>query len=396
MAKNAMVALTMEEKQVVKALLARKWRNQDIQALINVGRKATVNGGRITGVKKDQAIVPAHDDDVDFFLLRKKSYDGQTGLNQYDDERLVRAREAMILAVQVFNSAGLKFKTEVFTMLANVAWTYLLHEHYDKKGVAIVGADGRSLLLSQMVERHDCPLTPGVRQNLRAMKILRDQVEHLVLGKADLQWLSIFQACCLNFDKALCDLFGEQLTLANDLSLALQFAKMNIEQLATVSKHQLPQHIAAIDALVKRGMTEEQLNNIEFQFRVIYTLDAATKSKAHFQFVLPTSAEGKEIHNVLSKKVAADELYPHKPGAVVRVVNGLSQKRFTTNTHQKAVKYYKVRPKAKSAQPANTDKEFCIYHPAHRDYTYSDAWVEKLVASIEDEATYQEIISVQL
>ena len=49
-------------------------------------------------------------------------------------------------------------------------------------------------------------------------------------------------------------------------------------------------------------MTEEQLNNIEFQFRVIYTLDAASKSKAHIQFVTPDSAEGKEIHNVLSRK----------------------------------------------------------------------------------------------
>ena len=46
-----------------------------------------------------------------------------TGLNQYDDERLIRAREAMILAVQIFNSPALKFKTEVFTMLTNVAWT---------------------------------------------------------------------------------------------------------------------------------------------------------------------------------------------------------------------------------------------------------------------------------
>ncbi|MGO6946871.1 DUF3644 domain-containing protein [Rhizobium johnstonii] len=395
MAKNV-VSLTPEEKRVVKALLARKWRNQDIQALINTGRKATVNGGRITGVKKDQVLQPATDQEVDFFLIRKKAYDGQTGLNQYEDERLVRAREAMILAVQVFNSAGLKFKTEVFTMLANVAWTYLMHEYYDQKGVNIVGADGRSLLLSQMVERHDCPLTEGVRQNLRAMKILRDKVEHLILGKADLTWLPIFQACCLNFDKVLCDLFGEQLTLSNDLSLALQFAKMNLEQLTTVSKYDLPQHIAAIDALITQGMTEEQLNNIEFQFRVIYTLDAASKSKAHIQFVLPTSAEGKEIHNVLSKKVAADELYPHKPGAVVKAVNGRSLTRFTTNTHQKIVRYFKVRPKAKSAQPANTDKEFCIYHPAHKDYTYSDAWIDKIAASIEDAATYSEINAVKL
>ena len=36
------VTLTSLEKRVAKALLAKKWRNQDIQALINTGRKATV------------------------------------------------------------------------------------------------------------------------------------------------------------------------------------------------------------------------------------------------------------------------------------------------------------------------------------------------------------------
>jgi hypothetical protein len=51
--------LTGEEKRIVKALLSTGARNQDIQALVNTGRGATINGARITGVKKDQSIRPA-------------------------------------------------------------------------------------------------------------------------------------------------------------------------------------------------------------------------------------------------------------------------------------------------------------------------------------------------
>lgn len=191
MAAKTNVSLTDDEKRVVKALLAKGWRNQDIQALVNTGREATINSGRITGVKKNASQDLATDDEVAFFQIKKRSYDQQTGLNQYDDERLIRAREAIILAVQIFNSPALKFKTEVFTMLTNVAWTYLLHEFYDRKGTSIVQEDGRSLLLSQMVEKADCPLSDDVRNNLRAMKILRDKVEHLILGRADLKWSPI-------------------------------------------------------------------------------------------------------------------------------------------------------------------------------------------------------------
>lgn len=218
--------LSAEEKRIVKALLKKGWRNQDIQALVNILRAATINSARVTEVKKNDRQRAASDDEVEFYLLKKKSYDQRTGLNLFDDERLIRAREAMILAVQIFNSTALNFKTEVFSVLANVGWTYLLHEFYDRKKVEIIGGDGRSLLLIQMVERDDCPLSEGVKNNLRSLKVIRDDVEHKLFGKSDAKWLGLFQACCLNFDNYLCKLFGDELTLAKELSFALQFAKL--------------------------------------------------------------------------------------------------------------------------------------------------------------------------
>ena len=125
---NPAGGLTAEEKKIVKALLAKKWRNQDIQHLLNSGgRKATVNSARITAVKQTKTIEPASDAEVQDFIARKQLFDPATGLNALDDERLIRAREAMILAVQVFNGPGYKFKTELFAVLANIAWTYLLY-----------------------------------------------------------------------------------------------------------------------------------------------------------------------------------------------------------------------------------------------------------------------------
>jgi hypothetical protein len=315
MAAKPKKGLTDLEKRIVKALIAKGWRNQDIHAWINIGRQTTVNFGRISGVKNNANQEPATGEELAYFMLHLQAYDAQTGLNRYDDERLIRAREAMILAVQVFNRAGLKFKTEVFAMLANVAWTYLMHEYYSRKlSKKIINEQGQSMALSEMIARPDCPLPDGVKKNLIALKTMRDKVEHHLLGKADLKWLGIFQACCLNFDRAICELFGNKLTLASDLSFALQFAKMNLDHVTEINKYELPEHIAAVDALITKGMTPEQINDTNFQFQVVYTLTAAPKSKAHIQFVSPDSAEGKEIHNVLSKKVVADELYPHKPG----------------------------------------------------------------------------------
>ncbi len=386
-------SLTDHEKRIVKALISRGKRNQDIQALINERRGATVNGARISEVKKDDRIVSASEEEVDFYLLKKRSYDPTTGLNFFDDERLIRAREAMILAVNIFNSPLLKFKTEVFSLLANVAWTYLLHEHYDRRGVIILGDDGRSLLLSQMLRRSDCPLKKGVVRNLDAIKEIRDQVEHKLLGAADHKWVSLFQACCLNFENALCNLFSGELSLRSNLAFALQFAKLNLEQVNEVQKHSIPPHILALDARLNEGLTDADINDLEYQFRVVYTLDASSKSRAHFHFIHPGSDEANEIRNVLVKHRLADEDYPHKPKGAASLIAERSGRVFTVNNHTQAYKKYKVRPKNGARDPLETNKDYCVYHLAHKDYTYSNKWVDFIVEKIKSDEEYASICS---
>lgn len=371
--------LTEEERRVIKALIKNGMRNQDIHALINYGRPVTINFGRIAGVKNNEKIIEATNEELDFFRRKKGSFDPVTGLNLYADERLIRAREAMILAVTLFNSGGYKFKTEIFSVLANIAWTYLLHEFYERKGVAPLNVDGTTFALSFMLSRADCPLSKGVRNNLLSLKAIRDDVEHKMLGRSDLKWLPLFQACCLNFDKALIEWFGPRVTLQGDLSVALQFGKAELSHLAQLNAYDIPPNIAALDARLKKDLEDEDLDDIEYQFRVVYTLDSASKGSAHMQFLHPDSAEGKSVHNVLQKFKIADELYKFKPGLVVEMVRKSTKKKFNMSDHTRAWQKHKIRPAKGVKYPEKTDRKYCIYHPAHRDYTYNEKWVELLI-----------------
>jgi hypothetical protein len=375
-------ALTDEEKRVVKALLAEGMRNQDIHALINYERPVTVNFGRIAGLKKNEKVAPATAEEVAFFRTKKRSFDPVTGLNRYADERLIRAREAMILAVTIFNSGTYHFKTEVFAVLGNIAWTYLMHEYYDRKGIPPLNADRTTFALSYMLSRPDCPLSKGIKNNLLSVKTIRDEVEHKLLGKSDVKWLPLFQACCLNFDKTVVDWFGTRVSLQSELSVALQFSKLTMEQAAQASEYDVPSNIIATDALLKKDMTEEDLNDIEYQFRVVYTLDSASKGKAHVQFLSPDSDEGKLVHNVLQKYKIADELFGYKPGEVANIVRKRSGKTFTVSDHTRAWQKHKVRPPPQAKSPEKTNRAYCIYHAAHHDYTYNDAWIELLVGEL--------------
>ncbi|PCD04739.1 hypothetical protein COC42_05850 [Sphingomonas spermidinifaciens] len=274
------------------------------------------------------------------------------------------------------------FKAGVFSMLANVAWTYLLHEYYEQQGVKIVSPEGFSLLLSQMVARHDCPLSKACKQNLMALKEIRDVVEHRTIGMFDHKWLPLFQSTCLNFEKALTEMFGQRLSLGHDLGFALQFAKLKTGEIAALQGHDLPEHIAALDASLAAKLDEGDADNLEYQFKVVYTLTSASKAKAHFQFVQPDSAEGKEIQNVLIKFKPKDDIWPFKPGEVIARVAQASGRPFTSDKHQRAWKLYEARPRKGAVDPAATKADFCTYHPPYDSYTYSQAWVDFLVEQI--------------
>lgn len=385
--------LTSTEKAVIKALLNDGWRGQDVQALINTGRAASVNSGRISAIKANNSIVPANKQQVEAFRKRKLMFDHVTGLCPIEDERLVRAREAMLLAVELFNTPRIAFKAGVFSMLANVAWTYLLHEYYERKGVLIINAEGFSLLLSQMIARHDCPLSKACKQNIVALKEIRDIVEHRTIGMFDHKWLPLFQSNCLNFEKTLTEMFGPRLSLGQDLGFALQFAKLKTGEIAALQAHDLPEHIAALDASLAAKLDDGDSDDLEYQFKVVYTLTSASKAKAHFQFVQPESAEGKEIQNVLIKFKPADDIWPFKPGDVVRSVAQATGRAFTSDKHQRAWKLYKARPLTGAADPAATKKDYCLYHPPYKSYTYSKQWVDFLIAEIKDDEKWKKLSS---
>ncbi len=213
-------------------------------------------------------------------------------------------------------------------------------------------------------------------------------VEHLTIGPFDQKWLPLFQSTCLNFEKALTDLFGSRLTLGHELGFSLQFTKLGADQIATLQGYDIPPHIAALDASMAGKLEDGDADNLEYQFKVIYTLTSASKTKAHFQFIQPDSAEGKEIQNVLIKFKPIDDIWPFKPGEVVKLVADGSGRNFTSDKHQRAWKLYKARPKTGALDPSATDKQYSIYHSPYKSYTYSQAWVNFLLTEIADDARW--------
>jgi hypothetical protein len=382
-------SLTDHEKRVVKALTLGGERNQDIHLLVNIGRNPSINFGRVSGAK-DWDIEPATEEEVARYRFEKSLVDLKTGLSPFADERLVRAREAMLVAVQTFNNPLLHFKPELFAVISNIAWTYLLHEYYERREVPILNEDGFTFALSQMLDREDCPLVLDVRKNLKAVKLIRDKAEHKLLNSLGRTFYPLFQANCLNFDSALIALFGPQVALGDSLTYSLQFSALSMEQISLIQRYDLNQEIETISQEIDRTLGIDGREGTSYQFKVNFSLQKSTKGEANFVFTRTNPAA--PVHNVLVEKVASDEIWPHKPAAVTRTVAERTGKRFTSHHHTLAWKRFRVRPQGGAEKPHACDRRYCTYHIAHGDYTYSNEWIELLVHLVADEEQFNELI----
>lgn len=171
------------EVSIVKAMIARggpSTNDQDILAYFTRPTRSINHRlvGEIRTGSKHKAIKAASAEDLDAFLATWPDVDHETGLSIRGDELLIKAREAMIAAVQTFNSAGLTFRAELFIVTSVIAWTYLLHAWFKREGVDYrypnqktkEGAD-KYWELGQCLKHARCPVSDGAARNLQFLLV---------------------------------------------------------------------------------------------------------------------------------------------------------------------------------------------------------------------------------
>ncbi|WP_096702507.1 DUF3644 domain-containing protein [Magnetospirillum sp. 15-1] len=334
------------EVAIVKAMLAKKYVPQDIQAYFSRPTRS-INHARISEIRdeaKHKGVKAASEAELDSFLDAWPNIDPVTGLHLQGDELLVKAREAMIAAVHTFNSAGLYFRAELFIVTSIIAWTYLLHAHYKREGVdyrhkkgGIVektpaGAD-KYWELGQCLAHGKCPLDKGVVNNLKFLTEIRHEIEHRSTNRIDDALSAKLQACCINFNDTIKALFGNEFALEKRLPIALQFVTFNGSQRASLIGANLPQHIATAMDNFHNGLTEDEQKDTQFRYRVAFipkVSGKASKADLAVEFIKPGSPEAEAVERVLLKEV---ERPKYLPSEIVKKANAAGYPAFSMYDH---------------------------------------------------------------
>ncbi|MGL6194360.1 MAG: DUF3644 domain-containing protein [Thermoguttaceae bacterium] len=272
-------------------------------------------------------------------------------------ELLEKSREAALTAVQIFNNPLVQFKSESFIVLMMIAWTYLLHAHYRKNKIehryyeqhgkrkvfdkTTKGACKR-WSLEKCLDANESPIDKNTVNNLRFLIGIRHEIEHQMTMRIDAALSAKFQACCLNYNEYIKQLFGKQYGIDHHLSFSLQFSSISEEQrLSLPSPDEMPAHIQAFIEGFDGSLSENEYNCPQYAYRVIFTPKLANhKSQADevIEFIKHDSDLAKKMNDAYSKtRVVIKESEKEKflPKNIVEIMKKEGYKKFTTHSHTK-------------------------------------------------------------
>jgi hypothetical protein len=277
---------------------------------------------------------------------------------------IAQSQDAALTGVQVFNNPQIKFKSETFIVLMNIAWTYLLHAHYRRSKVEYRyyrkqgkrrrferTDDGgfRYWELSKCLSARESPLDNETRKNLEFLLGLRDEITHHMSPAIDQFVSARFQACCLNYNQYLKTLFGEQHGIDRHLGYSLQFQSLSREQLAVPTEADLPPSVRSFIARFDDDLTADELNSERFAFRMLFVPKLVGKpgqADEVIEFLKPDSDIAQSINRdyIAFKEV---ERPKYLPGQIVRLMNEEGHRWFTMHSHTELWKSLDAKDAAK-------------------------------------------------
>lgn len=339
-------------------MLARGgYNDQDILAYFTRPTRS-VNHRVISEIRnetKHRALKPASEEQLTDFLAAWPEIDPDSGLSLQGDELLIKAREAMIAAVHVFNGAGLTFRTELFIVTAIIAWTYLLHAWFKREGIdfryeqkTAQGAD-KHWDLAKCLKHQRCPISVGRKRNLKFLLMLRHEIEHRSTGRIDDNVGAKLQSCCINFNDVIKEVFGPQYGLEKRLSIALQFVSFGADQRTLLKKaSDLPQHVSTFISAFENNLTEEQLADPAYRMSVAFVpiiRNRVSSADRAIEFVKLDSEKARAIQDLLFVKEVSKKRYTATQ--VVEHVKSKGYPKFAMHHHTGLWKQLRAKDSAK-------------------------------------------------
>lgn len=317
-------------------------------------------------------------------------------LSKNSRDLLLKAIDSATQAVSTYNDPRSNFRTGNFTVLITIAWTSLLHSHFEKNKInyfykkengryEIIDGEKKSWDLAESL-KHVFEEEDPIRKNLELFIRLRNKIEHRSLPSLDPELIGECQAAVLNFEEWVIGKYGTQYSMMDTLFVPIQLTTAR----RILPRSKIEDNIISFIREYRGVLDTNTINSQKFAFKAYLVPKIGnhrSSSDMAIEFVKydednpeEMSKYDKAIVAIKEKSIPVVNLGLYKPSQVISKLNDLGHK-VSMNWHTEMWHKYKVRPINNVKNKTLTKAEYCIYDQPHGDYLYTDEWI-KLLAKL--------------
>lgn len=297
-----------------------------------------------------------------------------------------------------------------------IAWTAAFHAYFYRKGVnpwykkkggrryETVDGDKKHWELAECIRQYFLTSNPPERKNLEFLIGIRNKIEHRHLPQLDATLYGECQSCLMNLEEFLVTQFGAKHALEESLAISLQFSQVMPSERQRATRKAVNSSVGSVTEYIDKfraGLTQEVANSMKYAFSVFLVPKVAGKlnsADVAVTFVKVDEASPEELErlqklNILirDKHIPIANLNLYKAGDVVAELSRRLSIVVNMHAHTKAWQHFGVRPSYGAPKPDATRGEYCVYDAVHRDYVYTQAWIEMLARELAIPEKYREI-----
>lgn len=346
------------------------------------------------------------------------------GLPRAVRDALTKAQDSALLAVEVYNKPAVRFKSAAYVTLMVIAWTSLLHAVFFRKNIKPYyrkkpngryerrDGDYRHWELGECLNQHyGSDNGNPVRRNLEFFIPLRNKIEHCSLPELDSPIFGECQAMLLNFDEFIEREFGLKWCIHQCLSFALQMYPTSENLVQAVKRNRAARTAAQFIEQYRSSLDPGVFASSKYAFKA-FLIQVANDARQdtlaiqYFNYDKMSEEEKARVSKfgafVKHKQVPVANLDTILAGEVCRRVQKalgdlkfmrgrVTVNKYSLDWHRRCWRHFSVRPTTKSANPEQTKTQYCIYDKRHKDYGYTEAWVNLLIEKFKDGDLYERL-----
>lgn len=232
----------------------------------------------------------------------------------------------MLAAVTVYNSPLITFKSELFIVNSQIAWTYLFHAYYrrnhiryfyeerQENGHDVINGRKREWDLPRCIKESLSPIDEPTKNNLELLIRIRNKIEHSSYETDDLLISSYIQACSMNFNYYIKKLFGDKYNLDTSLCLAIQFSSINGEQKDLLLSKKAKDNVASLITTFSQSLPKDVQESPRYTYKVCFIKVSVNRPNQADQVINFKNADSEQLKttDVVIKATERQKYLPHE------------------------------------------------------------------------------------